>query len=71
MIRCLLLCLLLTGCMQNVDQHQVKEAIDFCKDNGGLYSIQVHETNEKFVTCKNSKRKKLTVNVSTRGAVND
>lgn len=61
MIKCIVLCLMLTGCHKTLTQHQIKEAIEICKPDEGIYEVRIYDTNEKYVVCKNSKLVKLAV----------
>ena len=48
------LILYLSGCVSVIDQKGLKLAQDYCKDKGGLFSVEAgSELFIRYVTCKN------------------
>jgi hypothetical protein len=40
---------------QEIDQNDIANAVDACKNKGGVFHIEEHFTGDTVVTCKNAK----------------
>ena len=49
--------ILLSACTKTITQDTLKRVTEHCADKGGVYSITVTDTNEKFANCKDGSRK--------------
>ncbi|NOR27524.1 MAG: hypothetical protein GQ540_03230 [Lutibacter sp.] len=53
----MILCLfLLQGCYQKIDNIEIKKAIQYCEDRGGIYYIQESFTSGTYITCNNNEK---------------
>lgn len=52
--------ILLSACSKTINQDTLKRVTEHCADKGGVYSITVIGTNEKFANCKDGSRKLMT-----------
>ena len=51
--------ILLSGCSKTIDQNMIKKLIDHCSDKGGIYSVRIADTNEKYANCKDGSTKQI------------
>ena len=51
-ITIIILFVLLSACSKTINQDMIKKLIKHCDDKGGIYSIKIASTNEKFANCK-------------------
>ena len=63
-ITIIILFVLLSACSKTIEQDMIKKLIEHCDDKGGIYSIYIADTNEKFANCKDGSRTLIRRNIN-------